>query len=139
MPKTLFQMMADAREAVREVTPANAREAIDAGAVALVVDVREDAEYANLHVSGSVCIPRGLLELRADPASPSAEPALADNRSAKILLYCTKGPGARSLLAGQTLTEMGFEDVEVLSGGLVAWSEAGLPVEGSSLAAATSR
>ncbi len=45
-------------------------------------------------------------------------------------MYCTKGPGARSLLAAQTLKSMGYERVEVLGGGLVAWTEAGLPVEG---------
>jgi len=44
-------------------------------------------------------------------------------------VYCTKGPGARSLLAAQTLTNMGYENVEVLGGGLNAWAEAGLPVE----------
>ena len=49
--------------------------------------------------------------------------------SVRILVYCTKGPGARSLLAAQTLTSMGYEYVEVLAGGLVGWAEAGLPVE----------
>jgi rhodanese-related sulfurtransferase len=44
-------------------------------------------------------------------------------------VYCTKGPGARSLLAAQTLKGMGYENVEVLEGGLTAWAEAGLPVE----------
>jgi 3-mercaptopyruvate sulfurtransferase SseA len=33
------------------------------------------------------------------------------------------------LLAAQTLAQMGYEDVEVLGGGLVAWAESGLPVE----------
>ncbi len=45
-------------------------------------------------------------------------------------MYCTKGPGARSLLAAQTLASMGYENVDVLGGGLIAWAEAGLPVEG---------
>jgi rhodanese-related sulfurtransferase len=45
-------------------------------------------------------------------------------------VYCTKGPGARSLLAAQTLSSMGYEHVEALGGGLNAWAEAGLPVDG---------
>ena len=72
---------------------------------------------------------RGLLELRADPSSPVADATLTANRSVRILVYCTKGPGARSLLAAQTLKSMGYEHVEVLGGGLMAWAEAGLPVE----------
>lgn len=70
-----------------------------------------------------------MIELRADPASPVASPELVTDTSARILLYCTKNPSARSLLAAQTLQSMGYDNVEVLGGGLVAWTEAGLPVE----------
>jgi rhodanese-related sulfurtransferase len=125
-------MIASATEAVRAISPADAAAALEAGEFAAVVDVREPGEDQELHVAGSICIPRGLLELRADPASPGADAALAGNRTGRILLYCTKGPGARSLLAGETLTTMGFDQVEVLTGGLSAWSEAGLAVEGTS-------
>lgn len=131
MTMTLFEMMSEARAGAHEIPPAEAAAALQSGDFALVIDVREPAEYAELHVSGATCIPRGVLELRADPASPSADPALSGSRDARVLVYCTKGPGARSLLAGQTLTSMGFEHVEVLAGGLVAWSEAGLPLEGT--------
>jgi rhodanese-related sulfurtransferase len=65
-------------------------------------------------------------------AAAALDAALAGNRSGRILVYCTKAPGARSLLAGETLTSMGFDQVEVLSGGLAAWSEAGLAVDGTS-------
>jgi rhodanese-related sulfurtransferase len=125
-------MIAAARETVHEISPTDAAAALEAGEIAAVVDVREPGEYQERHVSGSICIPRGLLELRADPASPTADVALAGNMSGRILLYCTRAPGARSLLAGETLTTMGFDRVEVLAGGLVAWSEAGLPVDGHS-------
>jgi rhodanese-related sulfurtransferase len=137
MTKTLSQMIAGARDVVPEILPADAAAALEAGEFAAVLDVREPAEYQELHVSGSTCIPRGVLELRADPASPSAEATLAGNRSGRILVYCTKAPGARSLLAGETLTTMGFDRVEVLAGGLTAWSQAGLPVEGTSQTPAT--
>lgn len=123
--------MSRARPAVGDIAPDAAAAAVEAGEFDLVIDVRESAEFAELHVAGATCIPRGLLELRADPVSPSADPSLAGKHSARILVYCTKGPGARSLLAGETLVTMGFKRVETLSGGLVAWSEAGLPVEGS--------
>jgi rhodanese-related sulfurtransferase len=131
MAKSLSEMMSGARDAVHQISPEDADAALKAGDIKVVVDVREPGEFQELHVSGATCIPRGVLELRADPASPSADDALVGNRSGRILLYCTRAPGARSLLAGETLSTMGFERVEVLAGGLNAWSEAGLPVEGS--------
>jgi rhodanese-related sulfurtransferase len=129
MAETLASMIATARNEVPEVAPAAAREAIDSGGVSLVLDVREPGEFAEGHVPSAVNIPRGLLEIRADPASPSSDPALSAAQADRILVYCAKGPGARSLLAAQTLKSMGFENVEVLGGGLIGWDEAGLPVE----------
>jgi rhodanese-related sulfurtransferase len=130
MTETLVSMIGAARDGATEVPPSAAREALDSGAVRLVVDVREPGEFRRGRLPQAVNIPRGVLELRADPASPSADPALNSERSERLLVYCTKGPGARSLLAAQTLKSMGYERVEVLDGGLIAWEEAGLPVEG---------
>jgi rhodanese-related sulfurtransferase len=113
------------------VPPADAYDAQRRDEVHLIIDVREPQEFADAHVRGSVNIPRGLLELRADAAAPSADATLSAGISKRIILYCTKSPGARSLLAAHTLKNMGYESVEVLGGGLNAWGEAGLPVEGS--------
>jgi rhodanese-related sulfurtransferase len=129
MTETLSSMIEAARGAATEVPPAEAAEAIDGGEVHLVVDVREPQEFRDGHVPDAVNIPRGVLELRADPGSPVADPGLSAERSERILVYCTKGPGARSLFAAQTLRSMGYENVEVLGGGLNAWEENGLPVE----------
>lgn len=130
MSRTLAEMVATARAQAREISPAQAAEADNQSELALIVDVRESGEYKESHVPHAINIPRGLLEIRADPASPSADAALSADQSARVLVYCTKGPGARSLLAAQTLSSMGYERVEVLGGGLNAWIEAGLPVEG---------
>jgi rhodanese-related sulfurtransferase len=129
MSRTLVEMVAAARSEAREISPAQAAEADNNSEIALIVDVREPGEYKQNHVPRAINIPRGLLEIRADPASPAADAALSADQSARILVYCTKGPGARSLLAAQTLSSMGYERVEVLGGGLNAWAEAGLPVE----------
>jgi rhodanese-related sulfurtransferase len=129
MALTLAQMVASARADRREVSPADAAQAHNAGELDLILDVREPREYAEGHVPDALNVPRGLLEIKADPASPATDPTLSSDPSARILVYCTKGPGARSLLAAQTLTSMGYEHVEVLGGGLNAWAEAGLPVD----------
>ena len=129
MSVTLAQMIADARAAVGEIPPADAREGIESGAIGLVLDLREPHEFAKERLPGSINIPRGMLELRADERSPGTDAALTAERSGRVLVYCTRNPSARSLLAARTLREMGYSGVEVLAGGLVAWAEAGLPVE----------
>jgi rhodanese-related sulfurtransferase len=129
MAETLQSMIQAAKSGAAEIAPSEASEAMGSGAVGLVVDVREPHEFSEKHLPDAVNIPRGVLELRADPASPVADEALSGQRSGRVLVYCTKGPGARSLLAAQTLSGMGYENVEVLGGGLIAWEEEGLPVE----------
>jgi rhodanese-related sulfurtransferase len=127
--ETLRGMIASARAAVGQTPPAEVYEAQQQRQVHLIVDVREPQEFADAHVKDSVNIPRGLLELRADATAPSADATLSAGRSKRIVLYCTKNPSARSLLAANTLRSMGYESVDVLDGGLNAWTEAGLPVE----------
>jgi rhodanese-related sulfurtransferase len=131
MTETLRSMIADARGKISEVPPADAYEAQQSDDVHLVIDVREPHEFEDAHVRDSVNVPRGVLELRADPESPTTDATLSGDKSKRIVLYCTKSPGARSLLAAQTLQDMGYENVEVLGGGLDAWTEAGLPVDRS--------
>jgi rhodanese-related sulfurtransferase len=128
MSVTLAEMIADARAAVGEITGADARAGIESGAIGLVLDVREPHEFREQHIAGARNIPRGLLELRADERSPGADATLTGERSGRVVVYCTRNPSARSMLAARTLTDMGYEGVQVLAGGLVAWVEAGLPV-----------
>jgi alkyl hydroperoxide reductase subunit AhpC/rhodanese-related sulfurtransferase len=132
----LMSMIAGARSTATEVSVVQAADALNRGEVRVVVDVREPGEFREEHIPDAVNIPRGLLELRADPASPVADPTLSEGQADRILVYCAKGPGARSLLAAQTLTTMGYERVEVLGGGLLAWNEAGLPVDRADVPAA---
>jgi rhodanese-related sulfurtransferase len=132
MAETLQSMIQEAKSGATEIAPSEARSAMGSGEVGLIVDVREPNEFAEAHLPDAVNIPRGVLELRADPASPVADEQLSADRSGRVLVYCTKGPGARSLLAAQTLSGMGYENVEVLGGGLIGWEEEGLPVEHTS-------
>ena len=75
MAVTLAQMVAAARADSHEISPADAARAVNEAELGLIVDVREPAEYEERHVPLAVNIPRGVLELRADPASPSARHA----------------------------------------------------------------
>jgi rhodanese-related sulfurtransferase len=121
----LKELVAEARAGATQLAPGDAQAAIDQGA--LVLDVREPGEFAQGHIAGAFNLPRGLLEIKAAADSPSAVPQLTERRDARILVYCTKSPGARSLLAAQTLGRLGYSNVVVLDGGLNAWVDADLP------------
>jgi rhodanese-related sulfurtransferase len=137
MAETLKSMIADARSVTRALSPADTSQALERGDVRLLIDVREPQEYCEEHAAGAVNVPRGMLELLADPESPATDAALTTERARRIVVYCTKGPGARSLFAARTLTNMGYDNVEVLDGGLVAWGQAGLPVQRGDAAVAS--
>jgi rhodanese-related sulfurtransferase len=86
---------------------------------ALVIDVREPAEYAKGHVLGSKNVPLGDVERRA---------AEFDKHKAKpVIVVCESG--SRSARALDALRGRGFARVVNLSGGFGAWQQAGLPVE----------
>lgn len=99
-----------------EVTAQEARARLDAGEVQLV-DVREPAEWEAGRIPGDVRhIPMGDLTAQAatlDPETP-------------VVFSCRSG--ARSLMAAQAFRASGF-DAYSLAGGLLAWREAGLPLD----------
>jgi molybdopterin/thiamine biosynthesis adenylyltransferase/rhodanese-related sulfurtransferase len=114
MARSYQDLLAKAREQVPEVQVADLAARRAAGDSPLVVDVREQAEWDEGHIPGSVHIPRGNLESRiAGVATPGQE----------IVLSCASGN--RSLLAGTTLQEMGFENVSSLAGGFARWKQSG--------------
>jgi rhodanese-related sulfurtransferase len=128
---TLMEMVQDARKTVREVGAQEAANELDRGDGALLIDVREPWEFARGHIPGAVNIPRGMLELKADAASPMADPDLVGRRQDAIILYCLRTPGARSVLATETLARMGYANVAAIAGGLLSWRDQGFPVETS--------
>jgi rhodanese-related sulfurtransferase len=125
----LKEMIQEARASVEEVSVEDAHEGLRNGEVHLLIDVREPFEWDKGHISDAVNLPRGLLELRADPESPVTNPDLSENKDARVIVYCTKAPSARSMLAAQTLVRMGYSNVAALRGGLEEWKAAGLPAE----------
>lgn len=126
MPKSLKDLVAEAKGRIREIGAAEAAEAIRNDPKTLVLDVREPAEYAHEHIPGALNVPRGLLEPKADLDYPGREPRLAD-RTQPIIIHCASG--ARSAFAADVLRVMGFSDVKSMAGGIQAWKEKGLPVE----------
>ena len=92
---------------------------------ALFVDVRDDNEVAGSgRVASALHASRGMIEFRADPASPYHDEAFAKDKT--IVLYCASG--GRSALAAKALQDLGYADVRNL-GAFNDWAEAGGQVE----------
>ena len=118
------EMLAAANAVVPRLDPAKVREMAGRGDV-LILDVRDAPELAaSGKIKGAVHVPRGMLEFRADPESPSRNPALQPDRT--VLVYC--GSGGRAALSGKTLKELGYRSV-YNAGGFKELAEAGLEVE----------
>lgn len=95
----------------------------------MLVDLREPAELTEAgRISGSVHVPRGTLEFRADPTSTYHQDGFDPER--RIILHCATG--GRSALATAALQDMGYRNVAHLDGGFKAWAEAGRPIETTS-------
>ncbi len=124
MATSVKEMLAEANAVVPKLAPAEALERMRSGDV-LVVDVRDPTEVQQSgRVKGALNVSRGMLEFRADPATPYHDAAFQKDRT--ILLHCASG--GRSALAGKTLRDMGYTNVYNI-GGFKELSEAGAEIE----------
>jgi rhodanese-related sulfurtransferase len=123
--KTAAEMVADAKGQVENLTVDAVADEMASGDVVLV-DLREPEELAATgRIPGSVHVPRGMLEFRADPTSAYHQDPLDPSR--RVIVHCASG--GRSALAAATLQSMGYTNVAHLDGGFTAWKEAGRPIE----------
>ncbi|MDR2871802.1 MAG: sulfurtransferase [Xanthomonadaceae bacterium] len=116
MTRTANDLVAEAKTSIAEIS-VKALTGLDKSALVLI-DVREPEEYAAGHLPGAINIPRGVLEFRIE-----SHPALNAGRQCPIAVYCQTG--GRSALAALSLKRMGFEHIQSLAGGFLAWQEAG--------------
>jgi molybdopterin/thiamine biosynthesis adenylyltransferase len=103
---------------IEEVDPARAREEVERDG-ALLVDVREPYEWDESHIAGAKLVPLSTVTERISELAP--------DRSQRVLIHCRVGN--RSARAADTLrSELGYENVASLAGGIEDWRRAGLPV-----------
>ncbi len=111
-------LFASDNEEVAGISPEDAAEGVVEGRFDVILDVRQPAEYKEMHILGAVLIPLDRLkdEARTKLNSPDKP----------VLTYCAVG--GRSLQAARILMNMGYTHVFNLEGGIIAWKEKGYPV-----------
>ena len=119
MAPTHKELVQAAREQITEVSPEQAQQRVEAGAVAL--DVREAEELAEGHIPDATHIPRGFLEFKA------GDHQALQSKDTPICVYCMAG--GRAALAAQTLKQLGYTNVVSIQGGFEGWKKAELPMQ----------
>ncbi len=114
-----LKVVNDAKTRVRECTVDDLQARRQRGEVFLLLDVREDSEWARGHLPQARHMSRGVIERDIETAIP--------DHATPIVLYC--GGGFRSALAADSLQKMGYTNVISMDGGWREWTERGLPIE----------
>jgi rhodanese-related sulfurtransferase len=113
-----LKIVDDARKRVKETNVEQVKARLDKGEKLLLVDVREESEYAKDHLPGAIHLGKGVIERDIEQKIPDT--------GAAIILYC--GGGFRSALAADNLQKMGYTNVISLDGGIRDWRGRGYPL-----------
>lgn len=112
-------LVEDAKTRVREITVDEHLAQSASGDPGILIDTREESEWAAGHAQGAIWLGKGIIERDIEAKVP--------DHNAKLVLYC--GGGFRSAIAADNLQKMGYTNVLSLAGGWRAWTGANLPVE----------
>ena len=118
-PPRFLKIVDEAKKRVRETDVDAVKTRMDRGEKFLLVDVREESEYAKDHLPGAIHMGKGIIERDIEARVPEL------NR--EMILYC--GGGFRSALAADNLQKMGYTRVISMDGGIRDWREKGYPLE----------
>ncbi|HEV3482776.1 MAG TPA: rhodanese-like domain-containing protein [Candidatus Acidoferrales bacterium] len=113
-----LNLVNDAKQRIKQETFRETKRRLDNGEKLILVDTREDAEWARGHIPGAIHLGRGIIERDIEKTIP--------DQATPIVLYC--GGGFRSALAADNLQKMGYVNVISMDGGWRGWTEAGFPV-----------
>jgi rhodanese-related sulfurtransferase len=117
-PPRFLKIVDDAKSRVRETNVDEVKKRIDRGDKFLLVDVREESEYAKDHLPGAVHLGKGVIERDIEARVPDL--------NAEMILYC--GGGFRSALAADNLQKMGYKNAISMDGGIRGWREKSYPL-----------
>ena len=117
-PPRFLRIVEEAKQRVHETSVDEIKAKLDRGEKFLLVDVREESEYAKDHLPGAIHLSKGIIERDIEERVP--------NLQAPIVLY--RGGGFRSGLAADNLQKMGYTNVLSMDGGIRGWREKGFPL-----------
>ncbi len=113
-----LKIVEDTRRRVRETDIDTVKQRMARGDKFLLVDVREESEFAKDHLPGAVHLGKGIIERDIEEKVPEL--------GTEMILYC--GGGFRSALAADNLQKMGYTNVISMDGGIRGWREKGYPL-----------
>lgn len=114
-----LRIVEEARKHVRETTVDEVKARLDRHDQFVLIDVREDNEFAKDHLPGAIHLSKGIIERDIEEKYPDF--------NAPLVLYC--GGGFRSAMAADNLQKMGYTNVISMDGGIRVWREKGYPLE----------
>lgn len=117
----LFPLTACSDIKVNSISVSQLKKKINVSAIYLIIDVRTKEEFhGNLgHVKDSKLIPLDLLEQKIK----------SQNKYKNLDIYVICRSGNRSYTASKILMKAGFKKIFNVKGGMIAWNDAGYPVE----------
>ena len=113
-----LKIVNDARARIRETDVDAVKQKLDRGEKFVLVDVREESEFAKDHLPGAIHLGKGVIERDVEARVPDF--------GTEMILYC--GGGFRSALAADNLQKMGYSNVLSMDGGIRIWREKGFPL-----------
>jgi rhodanese-related sulfurtransferase len=117
-PPRFLKIVDDAKTRVRETNVDEVKARMDRGDKFVLVDVREESEFAKDHLPGAIHMGKGVIERDVEQKVPDL--------NTPLVLYC--GGGFRSALAADSLQKMGYTNVISMDGGIRGWREKGYPL-----------
>jgi rhodanese-related sulfurtransferase len=117
-PPRFLKIVDDAKSRVRETNVDEVKRRMDRGDKFVLVDVREESEFAKDHLPGALHLGKGIIERDIESRVPDLD--------AEMVLYC--GGGFRSALAADNLQKMGYTHVISMDGGIRDWREKNYPL-----------
>lgn len=113
-----LRIVEEAKTRIQETTVDEVKAKLESGEKFLLIDVREESEYAKDHLPGAIHLGKGIIERDIEARVPDV--------GTPMILYC--GGGFRSALAADNLNKMGYARVLSMDGGIREWREQRFPL-----------
>lgn len=113
-----LKIVNDAKSRVKETTVDEVKHNLDQRDKVLLIDVREESEFAKDHLPGAIHLGKGVIERDIETRVPDVK--------TPMILYC--GGGFRSAMAADNLQKMGYTNVISMDGGVREWREKNYPM-----------